>query len=129
MRLTTFRIGDAAKPNEGLRIGTTRRPPRGVAKERWRKDGYFDVWFPLVAPSEALLARAHNSDLSSAKAWETFAKAYRRELQQPPAKYALALLAAIAERTPIAVGCFCENESRCHRSVLRDELLKQSRPA
>jgi uncharacterized protein YeaO (DUF488 family) len=124
MKLTTFRIGDEAKPGEGLRIGTTRRPPRGVPKERWQKDGYFDVWFPLVAPSDALLARAHKSDLSSAKAWESFAKAYRRELQQPPAKYALSLLAAMAERTPIAVGCFCENEARCHRSILKEEILK-----
>jgi uncharacterized protein YeaO (DUF488 family) len=123
LKLRTFRIGAARRPGEGLRIGAARRPPRGVPRARWRSGGFFDVWFPVVAPSEALLRRARGG-LDAAAARKRFFDAYRRELSRPPASHAVALLARLAERTPIAVGCYCEDERRCHRSVLREEIAK-----
>ena len=118
LKLRTFRIGDPPKRGEGLRIGTTRRPPRGVARERWQRDGYFDVWLPIVAPSASLLRRMRG-DLSRPDVRERFFRAYERELEQSPARQTVDLLAALARRTPIAIGCFCENEAHCHRSVLK----------
>jgi uncharacterized protein YeaO (DUF488 family) len=119
VRLTTFRIGDPPRPGEGLRIGAARRPPRGVARDRWQADGYFDVWFPVVAPSAALLARLRDDwDLDKPADRTRFFRAYERELAGPDARHVIDLLAALARRTPIAVGCYCEDESRCHRSVL-----------
>ena len=122
--LRTFQIKAPPKRGEGLRIGTTRRPPRGVPRARWKRDGYFDVWFPVVAPSAALLERIRGKDFDTPAVRHQFFEAYRRELQHPPAKHAVAVLAALAQRTPIAVGCFCADESRCHRSVLRAEIAR-----
>jgi uncharacterized protein YeaO (DUF488 family) len=119
LHLQTFQIGQPRKRGEGLRIGTTRRPPRGVRRSRWKRDGYFDLWFPLVAPSATLLLRSRGADFDDPTARRRFFAAYSRELKQPPAKYAVALLAALAKRTPVAVGCYCADETRCHRSVLR----------
>ena len=118
VKLGTFQIGAPAKPGEGLRIGTTRRPPRGVAKSDWRRRGYFDVWLPVIAPSEALLRR-YQKRIDDPRARAALFKAYERELARPPQRYIVELLAEMASRTPIAIGCFCEDESRCHRSVLR----------
>ena len=126
-QVRTFQIGKPPQAGEGLRIGTTRRPPRGVATARWTSDGYFDVWFPLVAPSASLLAKHRPTPESDRKVWRKFFDAYRRELRKPPARHAVALLAALARRTPIALGCYCDDESRCHRSVLRDEIRRVSR--
>jgi uncharacterized protein YeaO (DUF488 family) len=120
-----FRIGDEPRRGEGLRIGTTRYPPRGVPRSRWRKDQYFDVWFPVVAPSEKLLRSIRKTGLDDAKTRRRFFGAYRRELKRPPASHAVELLAALAAATPIAVGCFCADETRCHRSVLREEIDKR----
>jgi len=117
-----FRIGDKPKGGEGLRIGTTRYPPRGVPRNRWKKDHYFDVWFPILAPSEKLLRSIKKTGIDDPRIRERFFAAYRRELEHPPASHALTLLAALAATTPIAVGCFCADESRCHRSVLRDAI-------
>ena len=125
LQLTIFRIGHSSEPG-ALRIGATRRPPRGVAKDRWQKDGYFDVWFPLVAPSAELLERHRPTPDSDAKVLTRFFAAYRRELLKPPASHAVALLAALARQTPIAIGCYCADESRCHRSMLRDEIIRVS---
>src|SRR6185503_3307224 len=119
MALRTFRIGAPRKRGEGLRIGTTRRPPRGVPRSRWSREGYFDVWFPLVAPSAALLRRVNRIDWDDGAARRKFFAAYQRELERPPARYGVALLAALAQQTPIAIGCYCADESRCHRSVLK----------
>jgi uncharacterized protein YeaO (DUF488 family) len=110
LKLRTFRYGDPPRRGEGLRIGTTRRPPRGVRKEEWIRQGWFDVWFPVVAPSEKLLRRMPAN----------FFAAYEREvLGRAESRQAIELLAALARRMPISVGCYCEDESRCHRTHLR----------
>jgi uncharacterized protein YeaO (DUF488 family) len=107
LKLRTFRYGDPPKRGEGLRIGTTRRPPRGVSKARW--SDYFDVWFPVVAPSDKLL-RSRPFGF----------KPYEREvLGRAESRQAVELLAALALRTPISIGCFCADEEHCHRSYLR----------
>ena len=118
-QVRTFRIGDPPRRDDGLRIGVTRRPPRGVARARWQADGYFDVWFPAIAPSQALLTKYRPVALDDPRVFAKFAAAYRRELSRPEARQTVALLAALARRTPIAIGCFCDDEARCHRSVLK----------
>jgi uncharacterized protein YeaO (DUF488 family) len=123
----TFRVGDKPRRGEGLRIGATRRPPRGVPKQRWRSSGYFDVWFPIVAPSEKLLRSIKKTGLDNPKIRKRFFDAYRRELARPPASHGLSLLAALAKTTAIAVGCYCADETRCHRFVLREEIERAAR--
>lgn len=123
-KVATFQIGQRPAPREGLRIGATRYPPRGVPRNRWRKDHYFDVWFPIVAPSEKLLRSIKKTGIDDPRIRKRFFHAYRRELQRPPASHALSLLAALAHTTPISVGCFCADEARCHRSVLATEISK-----
>ncbi len=119
LRLQTFRLGDPPRRGAGLRIGVVRRPPRGVVRDRWILDGYFDVWMPAVAPSVKLLSRFRPQALGEPETFRRFAAAYARELARPEARQTVELLAALAARTPIAIGCYCEDESRCHRSVLR----------
>ncbi len=117
--LTTYRIGTPPEPGQGLRIGVTRRPPRGVPKERWVADGLFDVWVPGLAPSAELLKRIHAVKEPDAKLFARFFDAYERELLATAEGRGLVeLVAQVAARTPIAIGCFCEDESRCHRSRL-----------
>ncbi len=115
-RVTTFRIGSPRRRGEGLRIAATRLPPRGVPRSRWRSESRFDVWLPALAPSLALLRRRFDPDDAASR--RRFFAAYERELARPQSRQLVATLAAIAQRTPIALGCFCEDESRCHRSVL-----------
>src|SRR5690606_529961 len=107
---------------EGTRIGTVRRPPRGVRKERYAADNWYDVWLPELAPSEALVAKAHAA--ASDKEWAAFMRAYRTEMKAPSASRTLDLLAALSKEGNVSVGCYCENEAHCHRSVLR-ELLRE----
>jgi uncharacterized protein YeaO (DUF488 family) len=114
LKVTTYRIGTPRKKNEGLRIGTVRFLPRGVPKREYAKRDLFDVWLPLVAPSRELV-KAFTSGKKSAG---QFFRAYRAEMKQPAARHTIELLAALARHTPIAVGCYCEDESRCHRSAL-----------
>lgn len=116
MKLRTFRIGDPPGAADELRIAPTRRPPRGVAKGDWHR--YFDVWLPALAPSAELFARARRLIATDA-GWRQFSRAYAREMSQTEARQTIALLSVLARRVPIAIGCFCEDESRCHRSVLR----------
>lgn len=123
-QIRTFRIGAPARRGEGLRLGVTRHPPRGIPKSRWQKDSYFDVWFPLVAPSAGLLRKHRPAADAADRVWQKFFAAYQRELRKPPASHAVALLAALATRTPVAIGCYCTDESRCHRSVLREEISR-----
>jgi uncharacterized protein YeaO (DUF488 family) len=127
IRLRTFQIGQPRKRGEGLRIGTTRRPPRGVPRRRWKPDGYFDLWFPVVAPSNGLLRRVRGKDFGDPAVRRSFFAAYERKLGKPPAKYAVELLGALARQTPLAVGCFCANEHQCHRSVLRTAIERAAR--
>jgi uncharacterized protein YeaO (DUF488 family) len=119
LQLTTFQIGTPAKPGQGLRIGATRRPPRGVPKERWVRDGYFDVWLSALAPSAELLAELKNYDLDNPAQRKRFFDRYEKELlSTADSRQTVAFVAEIAARMPIAVGCFCADESRCHRSRL-----------
>jgi uncharacterized protein YeaO (DUF488 family) len=113
----TFRIGTPARAGDGLRLGVTRRPPRGVPKSRWVSEGLFDVWFPALAPSLKLLERVKAIDVEDPKAWKKFFDRYERELAvgRREAARRLATLAAICARTAVSIGCFCEDESRCHR--------------
>jgi uncharacterized protein YeaO (DUF488 family) len=119
LRLSTFQIGGPSTRGQGLRIGATRRPPRGVARERWQRDGFFDVWLPIIAPSAALLRRTRPAEFDDPRRRERFFAAYEREMAQTGPRQVIELLARLAVRTPIAVGCFCDDESRCHRSRLR----------
>lgn len=123
LRLQTFRIGELQRSADVLRVATTRRPPRGIRKSDWAE--YFDVWLPVVAPSSGLLVRAHRWPLDQPAVWARFERAYVREMSQTEARQTIALLVAIARRIPIAIGCYCDDESRCHRSVLR-RLITQS---
>jgi len=123
MSIRVVQLGSPRRRDEGLRIGTVRRPPRGVKKEDFARLDYFDVWLPELAPSAELVSEAMSGELTP-KRWAAFAKRYRAELKAPAAERLLLLLAALSHRTDLAVGCYCEDESRCHRSVLR-ELLEE----
>src|SRR5215831_12146455 len=114
LHVTTYRIGTPRRKGAGLRIGTTRLLPRGVPKSEYVKRDLFDVWLPLVAPSRELLKSYNAAKKSEAQ----FFRAYKREMKEPAARHTIELLAAIARQTPIAIGCYCEDESRCHRKVL-----------
>jgi uncharacterized protein YeaO (DUF488 family) len=122
MPIRIVQLGSARAPGEGLRLGTVRRPPRGVPKEEFARRDYYDVWLPNLAPSAELMAegRAAQDD----KAWAAFSRKYQAEMKQPDASHLLDALAALSHQTSFAVGCYCEVEQRCHRSLLR-ELLAQ----
>lgn len=123
MTIRVVRLGTPRLPDEGLRIGTVRRPPRGVAKARLAKDDWYDVWFPTLAPSAALVKRALAA--KTAKDWAAFVKRYRAEMAKPDGARALDLLAALSQSTDFAVGCYCADEARCHRSTLRALLVER----
>jgi uncharacterized protein YeaO (DUF488 family) len=114
IQISTFRIGSPRQKKEGLRIGTVRLLPRGVPKREYAKRDLFDVWLPLVAPSRELLKEFQTEK----KTLHEFFRAYHAEMKQPSARHIIKLLAKVAEQTPIAVGCYCEDETRCHRSQL-----------
>lgn len=117
------RLGTPRIEGEGLRIGTVRLPPRGVPKSRFAKDDWYDAWFPLLAPSLALMKLARGAATPSQ--WATFARRYRAEMAQPGPSHALGLLAALSRDANFSVGCYCESEARCHRSVLRALLAEK----
>lgn len=117
MPIHVVRLGSPRSPDEGLRIGTVRRPPRGVPKERFAEDDWYDVWLPELAPSAGLVKQALGADTDAE--WRTFVRKYRKEMSEPAAARLLDLLAALSHRTNLAVGCYCEEEARCHRSELR----------
>ena len=108
---------------EGLRIGTVRKPPRGVPKARFAADDWYDVWFPNLAPSVPVMKLGLSA--TTDREWATFARRYRAEMAKPDASRALDLLAALSRHTDFSVGCYCEDESRCHRSVLRELLVER----
>jgi uncharacterized protein YeaO (DUF488 family) len=120
MAVSIVRLGSARGAREGLRIGTVRRPPRGVPKAEFASRDFYDVWFPNLAPSELLLKHAQRAE--TPRQWRAFARAYRREMATVDNRRTLDLLAALSHRTDFAVGCYCEDESRCHRSLLRELL-------
>jgi uncharacterized protein YeaO (DUF488 family) len=116
LKLSTFQIGTPARRGQGLRIGATRFPPRGVPRRRWKSDAYFDVWLPTIAPSRKLLSWVRQREINDSTVRDQFFVRYERELLgDSTARQTLELLAEIAKHTPISIGCFCEDESRCHR--------------
>lgn len=117
-----MRLGSERGKSEGLRIGTVRRPPRGVRKERLAADDWYDVWLPQLAPSADLVRKG--LDATSAREWAAFVRKYRAEMAKPDNARLLELLAAVSRSTNVSVGCYCADENRCHRSVLR-ELLRE----
>jgi uncharacterized protein YeaO (DUF488 family) len=118
-----IRLGTPRTKDEGLRIGTVRRPPRGVPKTEFARQNWYDVWFPNLAPSAEAMKLGQQA--STPAEWSTFVKKYRAEMATPENTHSLALLAALSHQANFSVGCYCEEESRCHRSVLR-ELLAAS---
>lgn len=117
MSIRIVRLGTARLRGEGTRIGTVRRPPRGVPKARFAKDDWYDVWFPTLAPSVETMKIALKAE--SQADWSRFVRKYRKEMGAPDARHALDLLATLSHTTNFSVGCYCEDESRCHRSLLR----------
>jgi len=117
------RLGTARTEGEGVRIGTVRLPPRGVPKREFASRNWYDVWFPLLAPSREVMKLAQRAE--SPAQWATFMKRYRAEMAKPDASHALELLATLSHHTSFSVGCYCENEARCHRSVLRRLLTEK----
>jgi uncharacterized protein YeaO (DUF488 family) len=121
MAIRIVRLGTPRLAGEGVRIGTVRRPPRGVKKADWARRDFFDVWLPELAPSADIVSWAMSEDWTPAR-WRRFARSYRAEMKHPDKQRLLALLAAMSEHTNFSVGCYCEDEARCHRSLL-GELL------
>ena len=123
MPVRIVRLGTARQPAEGVRIGTVRRPPRGVPKTQYAKQNWYDVWLPNLSPSPALMQRRPRTD--DPAAWRAFARHFEAELRAPDASHLLDALAALSHVASFSIGCYCEDEQRCHRSVLRRELQKR----
>ncbi len=123
MAISIVRLGSPRGKNEGLRIGTVRRPPRGVAKKDFATLDYYDVWLPDLSPSQPLVSFALQA--RDEKSWRTFERKYRAEMKKPEPSRLLDLLAALSHDTNLAVGCYCERENRCHRSILRALLIEK----
>ena len=123
MAIYIVRLGTSRVKDEGLRIGTVRRPPRGVPKEKFASENWYDVWFPILSPSNDTVKFALAAETPAQ--WAKFVKKYRSEMATPEANHALELLAALSHHTNFSVGCYCENESYCHRSILRELLLEK----
>jgi uncharacterized protein YeaO (DUF488 family) len=123
MAVRIIRLGTPRVPGEGLRIGTVRRPPRGVPKERFAADDWYDVWLPNLSPTPELVAEALASD--SEKTWAAFVRKFKAEMKSPESSHLLDLLAALSHTADFSVGCYCEDEARCHRSVLRELLAER----
>ncbi len=122
MPISVVRLGSSRKPNEGLRLGTVRRPPRGVPKAQFAKLDYYDLWVPDLAPSELLVKFGQGAQ--DERTWKSFERKFRAEMKKPQAARLLALLAAFSHQTSFSLGCYCENEQRCHRSILKKLLLE-----
>ncbi len=123
MTVRIVRLGTPRAPNEGLRIGTVRRPPRGVPKSDFASRNWYDVWFPNLAPSLEIMKLAHAAGTPAE--WTAFFRKYRAEMARPEASHAIDLLAALSHSAQFSVGCYCENEAHCHRSVLRALLVER----
>lgn len=123
MAIRIVRLGEARAKDEGLRMGTVRRPPRGVPKAEFASRDFYDVWYPVLSPSAELVAQAQTAN--DDKAWRAFEKHFRAEMAQPDASRTLDLLAAFSHQTNFSLGCYCEDESHCHRSILRALLVER----
>ncbi|MCO8309481.1 DUF488 domain-containing protein [Pseudomonas mandelii] len=120
MPIHIVQLGSPRTAHEGLRLGTVRRPPRGVPKAEFASRDFYDVWQPLLSPSPELVAEAKAAE--DAKAWSAFKRKFKAEMNEPAPSQMLDLLAALSHQTSLAVGCYCEEEAHCHRSVLRELL-------
>ena len=126
MSIRVVRLGSERLPGEGLRIGTVRRPPRGVPKADFARRDFYDVWLPNLAPSEALVKQAQAATRQDdARGWRQFVRRYRMEMKAPEHRALLDTLAALSHHADFSVGCYCEDESRCHRSILRSLLAER----
>ena len=123
MAVRIVRLGSPRLPGEGTRIGTVRRPPRGVRKERYAADNWYDVWYPELSPSPELVSRAQAARTESE--WKAFFRAFRAEMNEPAARHALDLLARLSHDADFSIGCYCEDEAHCHRSALRSLLAER----
>ena len=128
MSISIIQLGSPRRRGEGVRLGTVRRPPRGVRKKQWAKRDYFDVWFPVLAPSIRLMraTRGAFARENEVKVWKTFTRKYRAEMSRADASRTLDVLAALSQTAHFSVGCYCEDERWCHRGILR-KLLKERR--
>jgi uncharacterized protein YeaO (DUF488 family) len=123
MSIRIVRLGSPRSPGEGLRLGTVRRPPRGVPRSEYASRDFYDVWFPLLAPSEALVHEAKGAP--DERSWKRFVRKFKAEMKLSDPARALDLLAALSHSTQLAVGCYCADEARCHRGVLRELLAER----
>jgi uncharacterized protein YeaO (DUF488 family) len=121
--IAVVRLGSPRQPNEGLRLGTVRRPPRGVPKAEFAQRDFYDLWLPDLAPSQELVTFALRSQ--DERSWKTFKRKFRAEMNQPETSRLLDLLAAFSGQTSFSLGCYCEDEERCHRSVLKELLAER----
>ncbi len=122
MTIHIVRLGSPRLPEEGTRIGTVRRPPRGVPKTEFARQNWYDVWFPNLAPSVETMKLGQEAETPAQ--WKAFTQRYRKEMGTPEASHALSLLAALSQQSHFSVGCYCEDEAHCHRSVLRELLAE-----
>jgi uncharacterized protein YeaO (DUF488 family) len=123
MTIRVVRLGSPRLTEEGIRIGTVRRPPRGVPKSEFSSQNWYDVWFPNLAPSVETMKIGQGANTPAQ--WSAFVRKYRSEMATPEASHALELLAALSHHTNLSVGCYCADEARCHRSVLRELLVQK----
>ena len=123
MAVHIVRLGSPRRPDEGTRIGTVRRPPRGVPKSEFAAQNWYDVWFPNLAPSLETMKLAQAAETPAQ--WAAFAKKYRAEMAAPEHSHAIKLLATLSRQSNFSVGCYCENEAHCHRSILRTLLAEE----
>jgi uncharacterized protein YeaO (DUF488 family) len=125
MAIRIVRLGTDRAPGEGVRLGTVRRPPRGVKKEDYARLDFFDVWFPEVAPSAKLVKWFYEQPEMTEAKWRRYVASYRREMAEPSASRTLDVLAKLSRGANFAVGCYCENFERCHRSILKQLLVER----
>jgi len=123
MSIFIVQLGTPRNPGEGLRLGTVRRPPRGISKSDFARLDYYDVWFPNLSPSAELVKEALGA--ADQGAWAAFSRKFRREMSEPDRGRELDMLAALSRQTNLSLGCYCEDESRCHRSLLRELLVER----
>ena len=123
MAIRVVRLGSPRAAQEGLRLGTVRRPPRGVPKAEFARQDWYDVWYPNLAPSVETMKLGQQA--TTPAEWAAFVRKYRAEMATPENSHSIALLAALSHQTSFSVGCYCEHESHCHRSVLRELLAAQ----
>jgi uncharacterized protein YeaO (DUF488 family) len=121
MPITVVQLGTPRARDEGTRLGTVRRPPRGVRKEEFASRDYFDVWLPELAPSAEVVSWALSEPWTDAR-WRRYAQRYLKEMREPGARHLIELLAALSKQTNFSIGCYCDDPARCHRSLLRDLL-------